>query len=311
MKPLRVALSLITADNDYQIEQANSAECVAQTMGINLEVVYAGGDTIEQSQQVLKFVQAKPGDRPDAIMFEPIGGPALAQAARVAVESGIGWAVLNKQVEYVGELRQLGKSPVFSVTNDHAEIGRIQGRQLGALLPDGGQILYIEGPALSDPSKLRSLGLRETRPANILIKTLRGLWTESSAFNAVKSWLRLSTSQHENLAAVAAQNDAMAVGARKAFHEFSRESGSSRGWEKLPFLGIDGVPKTGQAWVRGSVLAATIVTPPRAGPALERLARALHTGTIPPETTFIPSHSFPALSDIKPHSKKAAAAFSR
>ncbi len=89
-------------------------------------------------------------------------------------------------------------------------MGRIQGQQLAALLPKGGTILSIQGPAESDACKLRVAGLCETKPANIQIKTMRGNWTESSAFNSVNSWLRLSTSQHERITAVAAQNDAMA-----------------------------------------------------------------------------------------------------
>ena len=67
----------------------------------------------------------------------------------------------------------------------------------------------------------------------------------------------------------------------------------------LPFLGADGVPKTGQAWVRSSVLAATVVCPPLAGTAMDLLARALQTGAMPPETTLIAPHSFPEIGSLK------------
>ena len=79
MKRLRVVVSLITQDNDYQVEQAASAEEAARRLGVDVQVLYADGDSIQQSQQILSFVQASPADRPDGIILEPVGGPALPQ----------------------------------------------------------------------------------------------------------------------------------------------------------------------------------------------------------------------------------------
>ena len=70
-----------------------------------------------------------------------MGGPALPQVARAAVAAGIGWVVLNREIGYVKQLRQAFKVPVFTVASDNLEIGRIQGRQLAALLPNGGSVL--------------------------------------------------------------------------------------------------------------------------------------------------------------------------
>src|SRR5512140_311147 len=158
MKRLRVVVSLITQDNDYQVEQASAAEDAARKLGVDVEILYADADSILQSQQILKFVQADPGSRPDGIIFEPVGGPALPQVGRAAVAAGIGWVVLNREIEYVKQLRQAFKVPVFIVATDNHEVGRIQGRQLGALLPSGGSVLYLQGPVETDASKLRTAG---------------------------------------------------------------------------------------------------------------------------------------------------------
>jgi ribose transport system substrate-binding protein len=309
MRKLRIILSLITIDNDFQLEQAAVAEEAARRAGADIQVLFADGDSIEQSQQVLKFVQAKPEERPDGILFEPVGGPALCVVARAAVDAGIGWVVLNKQVEYLATLRQRSKVPVFVVTNDHQEMGRIQGQQLAALLPNGGSVLSILGPAESDACRLRIAGLSETKPPSIHIKAMRGNWTESSAFHAVKSWLRLSTSQHELIAAVAAQNDAMAMGAKKAFEEFARESGAVQRWQDVLFLGMDGVATAGQGWVKTLALSATIVTPPVAGTAVDLFVQAVRTGEAAPETTVIAPYSFPPLSALKPSTQKRRSTF--
>ncbi|HWH60480.1 MAG TPA: substrate-binding domain-containing protein [Terriglobales bacterium] len=299
MKRLRVVVSLITQDNDYQVEQAAAAEEAARRLGIEVEVLYADADSIQQSQQILKYVQAGPDARPDGIIFEPVGGLALPQVGRAAVSAGIGWVVLNREVEYVKQLRSAFKVPVFIVAVDNLEAGRIQGRQMASLLPNGGSVLYIQGPSDADASKLRTAGMYETKPTNIQVKTMKGNWTEASAFKAITSWLRLSTSQQSHIDVIVAQNDAMAAGAKKAFQQFSYEGEGRDRWVSLPFLGVDGVSKTGQAWVRSSVLAATVVTPPMAGTALEMLVRALQTGAMPPETTLVTPHSFPETGSLK------------
>ena len=140
-KKLRIVVSLTTNDNDYQIEQAQSAEQAGNRLGVSVEIIYADNDAINQSTQILKVVQAAPEQRPDAVVFEPVGGTALPQVARAAATAGIGWAVLNRDASYIEELRKIASAPMFGVTSDHVEIGRLQGRQLAALLPKGGSVI--------------------------------------------------------------------------------------------------------------------------------------------------------------------------
>src|SRR6266705_3110960 len=250
MKKLRFLVSLTTNDNDYQIEQAQSAEQMARKLGVEARIIYADNDAITQSTQILKEIQSDDEvQRPNAIVFEPVGGTALPQVARAAASAGIGWAVLNRDAAYIPELRKSSSAPVFGVSSNHLEIGRIQGRQFAALLPHGGAILYIQGPAENSAAKERALGMQETKPSNIHVTVLRAQWTEESAQRAVRSWLKLSTSQRAAIDLIGAQDDSMAVGARKAFEELANESERER-WLKLPFTGCDGLPKTGQSWVR-------------------------------------------------------------
>src|ERR1700755_2731497 len=89
-KKLRIVVSLTTNDNDYQIEQAQSAEQAANRLGVSVEIIYADNDAINQSTQILKVVQAAAELRPDAVVFEPVGGTALPQVARAAASAGNG-----------------------------------------------------------------------------------------------------------------------------------------------------------------------------------------------------------------------------
>src|SRR5271167_3580647 len=221
MSKLRFLVSLTTNDNDYQMEQAESAENAARRLNVELQISYADNDAINQSTQILKAIQSASPVRPHAVIFEPVGGTALPQVARAAVSAGIGWAILNREATYVSELRKTSSAPVFSVSSDHIEIGRIQGRQFAALLPQGGSVLYIQGPTENSAAKERTAGMRQTKPANIKINMLKGQWTEESSYKAVSSWMRLSTSGKQFVDLVGAQDDSMAIGARKAMQESS------------------------------------------------------------------------------------------
>ncbi len=299
MAKIRILVSLTTNDNDYQIEQAQSAEQEANKLGVTAEIVYADNDAINQSTQILRAIQAEPEDRPSAIVFEPVGGTALPQVARAAASAGIGWAVLNRDANYIEELRKTSSAPIFAISSDHVEIGRIQGRQFAALLPRGGAVLYIQGPSENSAAKERTLGMQEAKPANIQIIALRGQWTEESSQRSVRSWLKLTTSQKAIVDLVGAQDDSMAVGARKAFEELPNELERER-WLKIPFTGCDGLPKTGQAWVRSGLLAATVLVPPNTGQAIEMLVQAIQQKKRPPERVLTVPTSIPPLEALKP-----------
>lgn len=294
MNKLNFVVSLTTNDNDYQQEQAASAEDAARRLGVGIQIIHAENDSITQSQQLLKIIQSDAASRPNAIIFEPVGATALPQVGRAAAAAGIGWVVLNRDTDYISELRKTAKAPVFAITSDHEEIGRIQGRQLAALLPRGGGVLYIEGPSESSAARQRTSGMQETKPPEIQIRALKAQWTETSAFKVVGSWLRLSTSREARIDLIAAQDDSMAMGARKAFQEHSSDSDREK-WLKLPFTGCDGLPRTGQAWVRNGTLAATVVVPPNTGLAIDMLVQAIRTGVQPPVCKLTVPTSFPSI----------------
>ena len=298
MKKLHFVFSLTNNDNDYQVEQAAAAEEAAKRLGVQLEILNADNDAINQRQQLLKVIQSHSDSHPDGIIFEPVGGTALPQVARAAAAAEIGWVVLNREVEYLPDLRKTYKTPAFALTSDHEEVGRIQGRQIAALLPQGGSILYIQGPSESLAAKQRASGMYETKPAEVQVKQMKAQWTEGSAYRTVNSWLRLSTSHQTHIDLVAAQDDSMAMGARKAFEELAERSARDR-WLSLPYLGCDGLPSSGQAWVRRGLLAATIYIPPNAGKAVEMLAHAIQSGSLPQEQTLTTPVSFPAFEVLR------------
>jgi ribose transport system substrate-binding protein len=288
-------VSLIMAENGYQQDQATAASEAARRLGAHVQILYADNDAITQSQQLLNVIQSSSADsRPDAIVCHPVG-TTLKQVAREAMARGMGWALLNRQDNYLAELQTMNK-PSFCVTVDQEEVGRIQGRQFGALLPQGGLVLYILGPSTNPVFKLRTTGMESTKPPNIQITTLRGNLTEQSGYDAVTSWLKLKTSQMTPVSLVAGQNDNMAVGARRAFETLSGE-GRER-WSTLPCTGCDASPKAGQAWIRTGLLTASIFLPPTAGVAIETMAQAIQTKKQPQLCKQLTPASYPPIENL-------------
>ena len=302
MKKLRFLVSLHTRENDFQAAQARCAQDAARKLESDVEIVFADNDAVNQSTQILKAIQSRTESRPDAVVVEPVGATAMPQVAGAASAAGIGWAVLNRRPNYLSDLRAAATAPIFAVSSNHFEIGRIQGRQFAALLPEGGHVLYLEGPSQSSSAKDRTTGMLETKPSNIEVRTLKARWTEESATQAVRSWLKMATSHNAPINLVGAQDDAMALGARKAFEETTDAAERSR-WLNLPFTGCDGQPTTGQAWVREKWLTATIYIPPLTGLAMEILAKAIQDRTQPPEHSLTTSLSIPPLESLVPRKR--------
>jgi ABC-type sugar transport system substrate-binding protein len=292
MKKLNVIVSLSTDASDFQRQQAKTAQEAASRLGAEIKIIYAQNDAIAQGEQLLKAIQGESRKRPDAILVQPCGRTGLPQVARAAALAGIGWGLLNWPVDYLSELRAASHVPVFLVSSDQHQIGRIQGQQMAALLPQGGSILYIQGPSSSAAAQQRAAGMAETKPDNIQVRLVKtDGWTEECGGRAVNVWLRLSIAQKDRIAMIMGQNDLLALGARYALLERGKLGGPL-------FTGVDGLPEGGQKWVHKGYLAATIIVPANAGQALELLVEAFKTGAQPPEVTLTVPVCYPSIEEL-------------
>jgi len=157
--------------------------------------------------------------------------------------------------------------------------------------------LYIIGPTESASVRDRKAGFEAICPKNLRATVLRGKWTEESGYRSLATWLKLGGSSKSSIVALAAQNDAMAMGARKALKEITNPQEREK-WLSLPLTGVDGLPKTGQAWVRAGSLTATLITPPMVGQAVQLMANALLKGSSVPERTVTFLESFPPIAKL-------------
>jgi ribose transport system substrate-binding protein len=281
----KLIVALLSEHQEFQLMQATAArECAAQA-GLEVEVLFAENNAVQQIHQLFERIHAPEAERPAAIVVETVTGEGLERVARNAVRAGIGWVILNRTVTYLDALRkERSDLPIASVSVDNDEVGRIQGRQLRALLPEGSRVLYLQGPADTSTGRERLLGAQKAvGSAGIELKVLgNDDWTEASGKKVVTAWLRLRSSEGFHPAAVCAQNDSLAVGARRAIKALRPE------WSQLAFMGCDGLLEGGQKLVRTGELTATVVTPPPAGPAVTLVSRVLAGGHLAADLRLAP-----------------------
>ena len=288
--------SFFTVGQEYHALQSADLRATTEGRGFTIEVVDAGDNAVLQIQQLFRHIHAPEDERPFAFVVQTRVPDGLERVARNAAAAGIGWVLLNRTAPYLEALRQeYPRLAVSAVTTDHLEIGRIQGRQFRALLPRGGWVLYVQGPPETAAAQARLRAMQEgIGGSGLEVKVVPAEWTEASGEKAVAAWLRLKTSEQFKPALVGCQNDALALGARKALQAYRPE------WARVPFTGCDGLPEGGQRLVSVKQLAATIVVASCGGPAAGLLERALRSGEPPPPVLVIPPHSFPPVEELVP-----------
>ena len=147
------------------------------------------------------------------------------------------------------------------ISADNYEMGRVMGEYIAGQLDGKGRVMEIMGLKGSSPAIERHNGFTDALkeyPGIEVVATLQGDWTEESAVKATQQWL--SQENPKPIDFVFAQNDRMAMGARKAIANSKLSTLNSK---LIKYCGIDGLPGEdgGIRLVRDSILDATYIYP--------------------------------------------------
>jgi ABC-type sugar transport system substrate-binding protein len=281
-------------DGDYQRLLREDCLREARRHDFPVRTFSADNDSERQIEQIRICLQEGETTRPTVILVCPVRDAALLSTAYAAARLGIGWVLIGRWSVYMGSLRDaFPRLPVFSVAADQKEIGRIQGRQFRALLPDGGDLLYIRGPLGISSAARRFEGLQEAlHGSSINISTVSSDWTGEGGQRAMTEWLQVLRKGELSRFAVGAQNDAMAMGARSALAAPS-VTRSNPSVSRIPIVGCDGTPDYGRRLVTAGKLTATVVMPPTTGRAVNEIASVLGGRGRPDAEILLTPSSFP------------------
>jgi ABC-type sugar transport system substrate-binding protein len=292
----RLALFLMD-DGSYQ--ELLREECIASARhhSFTTRVFSADNDAEKQVAAIERCLAEPENTRPTVVMVSPVRESALRATATAATRLGVGWVLLNRWTDFMTSLyRQYPQLPVFCISADQHEVGRIQGRQFEALLPRGGELLYIRGPIGTSTVMRRFAGVQEVLAStSIRTFTVNSDWSMEGGENAMKEWLQIFQGRRKlPMLLVGAQNDSMGIGAQKALMRELRDPRYPSA-SHVRFTGCDGSPNHGLRWVSEGKLTATVVIPPVAGRAISEIASMLSGGPKPPEEILLRPSSFPEI----------------
>jgi ABC-type sugar transport system substrate-binding protein len=298
--PDRLALALVDESNSFQQLLRSDAEAAARRAGLEIETLFTG-ESLPDHLGALRRLIVSPERRPKALLVMAVRDHGLDKVVREAAGAGVHFVFLNAVEDDLDPIRR--EFPAVSISTvcpDEVETGRVQGRQVRALLPAEGRVLYIQGSPRSLASRERTAGMLEaTAGAPIEVGLAGGDWNPAFAGRTVREWLRFAVGGRRPFDLVACQNDHMAGGALEALAAAAAESGQKT-LAAIPVTGCDGAPDIGQRLVREGRLAATVVLPRVAGPAVDEIAALLEKGTRPDRVITHAATSFPPLGDLSP-----------
>lgn len=230
----------------------------------NLRVIFkdAQNDTLKQRAQVEEFIASKV----DLIIVSPKEAAPLTPPIAEAYKKGIPVIVLDRRV--------LGNDYTTFIGADNRKIGRAAGKWIAAKLGGKGKIVELKGLMTSIPAQDRHSGFREgiKGQGTEVIFDADMKWLEADARKEMESAL----ARYKEFDLVYAHNDPGAHGAFLAAKAAGRE-------KKLIFVGIDGLPHEGQAYVRQGILSASFEYPTGGKVAIESAINILEGKKVPKE----------------------------
>jgi ribose transport system substrate-binding protein len=238
----------------------------------NLEVIYkdAQNDSLKQRSQIEEFVAQKV----DLLIVSPKEAAPLTPPVAEAFKKGIPVIVLDRRV--------LGSDYTSFIGADNKKIGKALGKWIVTKLGGKGNVVELKGLMTSTPGQDRDSGFRDgIQGSNLKIVFEADMkWLEPNARTEMES--ALATNPKIDL--VYGHNDPGAHGAYLAAKAAGRE-------KDMLFVGIDGLPQEGQAYVRQGILAASFEYPTGGREAIE-MAEDIFAGKQVPKEVVLESRVF-------------------
>ena len=278
--------------NHFQLLQQQAALDEGRRLDLDVEVVFAPG--FDQLRMLKRRTSDSAADAVDAVVTEPASTASL-DLILAELRGKTGLIVLSAWGPSIERaLAGWGAAlPIGAVGTDHAKVGQIQGRQVKALLPSGGRMLYVSGPLRSSAAQQRLEGLKSQLGPEIRVEeTSGGQWIEADGIIAFNDWYRVAKSRDPIVDVIAAGNDELAIGARMAC-EALPQAEHRQALLKAKFLGVDACPTYGQRLVAEGKLSASVLTPANTGLALAHLDRFYRQSVPVPARSFTEARPFP------------------
>lgn len=240
-------------------------EKAAQNKGLNVIYYDAKGDGNLQIDQTKEAIAA--GVK--TIVMLPVEGNLVVPVVEQANEKGITVIGLN---------RDINGGEHFDVASDDYEAGKLQGEYFAKTLPQGAQIVYLEGTSNQKSAQKRWEGFKATcldRRTDVKLLDIQdGDYSKTEGMKITALWLTL----FPKIDAVVCGNDQMALGAISALKSANRLAGCQ-------VSGVDAVDEALKAIAAGEMVQTIKQDAVKLGESAAELAATVNNGGTPSNIT--------------------------
>ncbi len=238
---ITLGLSVSTLNNPFFVTLRDGAQAMADQIGATLVVVDAQDDPATEAANIEDLI----AQGVDAILINPTDGDAIIPSIEAANAAGIPVFTIDRGAN--------GGEVVSHIASDNKAGGSLAGEFMCAQLPDGGNVVELEGIAGTSAARDRGAGFNE-----FLANACPGLTVvarQTANFNRAEGLTVFENilQAQPDIKGVFAHNDEMILGAI--------EAAAAAGREGIVFVGFDAVQDAVDA-VNAGTLAATIAQQP-------------------------------------------------
>ena len=281
-----VGFSQIGSESGWRAAETTVTKQQAEERGIDLKFA----DAQQKQENQIKAIRGFIAQGVDAILLAPVVATGWDEVLEEADDAEIPVILLDRKVDAPDNLY------MTAVTSDTVYEGEVAGKWLvDAVDGKDCRVVELQGTTGSSPAIDRKAGFEKAiadHPNIEIVRSQTGDFTRAQGKVVMESFLKAEGA--ENICALYAHNDDMAVGAIQAIKEAGAKPGSD-----ILVLAIDAVPDMHLAIANGEANATVELTPNMAGPAFDALEAFWADGTEPPKWIQTESKLYTADDDNK------------
>lgn len=237
----RIGYVINNLNDTFQTYILNAAEQAAADYGYEIEVVNSEEDLIKQQDHVNTLIQTGV----DGLVVVPVDTSAMGPISDAAVAAGIPLVYINRN-PYAGNEDQMPDG-IYYVGSDELQAGIMQGEHAAELLNGEGGVAILMGILGNEGAVARTAGVEqiiEEHEGMKILSSETAEWQRDQALTIAENWI---SAYGEDLKAILANNDEMALGAIQALQNNGRED--------VIVMGVDAIPDALAAIEAGTMTA--------------------------------------------------------
>jgi inositol transport system substrate-binding protein len=239
---IKIGYAINNMNDTFQTYIVDAAIAKAKEYDYSIDVQDAQEDVIKQQDQVNAMIE----QGVDALIVVPVDTSAMDPITKAATEANVPLVYINRNPFGEGDIPE----GVYYVGSQEIVAGQFQGEYLVDLMGEEGGVAILMGILSNEGAVKRTEGNEEVLNKYPNIKLLAketGNWQKDQGMDVTENWL---TAYGDELNAILANNDEMALGAINALEAAGRDD--------VFVMGIDAIPDAIKLVAEGK-MAATVL----------------------------------------------------